>query len=115
MSRSCYQVVNLLGQAGPARGGAAAPCPPVLADDPTLNCMRAHNRGVVCSDGRFYPAGCPSPEITEDGIALYDQRTGVRIPVPPPARMSLAKEVGPGFPWLAVAIAAAGGIAAVVF
>jgi hypothetical protein len=77
--------------------------------------MRTREGGVICSDGIFYPKGCPAPEITEEGIALYDQSSGRRIPIPPPVRASLEKEVGPGFPWIAVAIAAAGGIAAILF
>lgn len=81
---------------------------------PGLNCQRTPEGGVICSDGSYFPPGCPTPKITTPGVATYDRSNGlVRSVVPPP--FNLTQETGTQFPWLAVGIAAAGIVGAVVF
>lgn len=106
-----YPVVNMLGQAPrPAR----PVCPPVQDADPQLNCARTKEGGVLCSDGKYYPPGCPSPKVEEGAAAEYERQGGWLVPVTPPAR-SLTADVGGTFPYIPVAILVAGGVAAVIF
>lgn len=101
-----YRIVNL-GQVKPP------PCPEVPEAE-GLNCQRTPEGGVLCSDGSYYPPGCPSPKITTPGTTTYVREAGqVKLATPP--SYSLARDTGTEFPWLLVGIAAAGIVVAVVF
>ena len=103
-----YAVVNL-GQVQPRARGPA--CPTVVEGDPKLNCALTRDGGVLCSDGRYYPPGCPSPKVTAE--ADYQKQGGALVPVTPP-EFSLTKEVGEGFPYVALAIAGASAVVTLV-
>jgi hypothetical protein len=118
-----YKIVNLLAQSrlppppapdpmSPA-GRQHLPCPPVRTDDPTLNCVETRDGGVICSDGTYFPPGCPMPPYQEGEFATYSVRQGFLFPVPPKAS-SLTSEVGSTFPIIPLVIALAGYAIAIV-
>lgn len=107
-----YPVMNLGQQVAPA-ARQRLPCPPLPAPDPKLNCVFTRDGGVICSDGTYYPPYCSAPPVAQ-GKADYVQQGPFLFPQPPPEH-SLTTEVGGVFPWLAVGIAAAGGLAAAIF
>lgn len=118
-----YKVVNLLAQtrlpAPPApdpmspAGRQHLPCPPVRTDDPTLNCVQTRDGGVICSDGSYFPPGCPMPRYEEGEFATYSANQGFVFPVPPKAS-SLTAEVGSSFPVIPLIIALAGYVISIV-
>lgn len=81
---------------------------------PGLSCIATRDGGVICSDGTYFPPGCPAPELTEAGYAPYEQKQGFLFPEPPPER-SLTEEVGSSMPILPVVIAVAGLVGAIIF
>lgn len=119
-----YPVRNLLGQVAPApapmpdplsaAGRQHLPCPPVKTDDPTLNCVQTHDGGVICSDGTYFPPGCPMPKFQEGEFATYRADQGFLFPVPPKAS-SLTAEVGSKFPVIPLVIALAGYVISIAF
>ncbi len=100
-----YPVMNL---------GASAACPEI-PKTPGLNCQRTPEGGVICSDGTYFPPGCSNtPPITSQGVATYVRTPGsISLATPPP--YDLGQETGEGFPYIPVAIAAAGILFAVIF
>jgi hypothetical protein len=118
-----YKVVNLLGQsrltAAPApdplspAGRQHLPCPPVRTDDPTLNCVQTRDGGVLCSDGAYFPPGCPMPKYSEGEYATYKASQGFLFPVPPKAS-SLTAQVGSSFPIIPLLVALTGYVISIV-
>lgn len=118
-----FPVVNLLGQTRPPAapqpdpmspsGRQHLPCPPIRTNDPTLNCVQTHDGGVICSDGAYFPPGCPMPKYQEGEFATYRANQGFLFPVPPKAS-SLTVEVGSAFPVIPLAIALAGYVISIV-
>lgn len=105
-----YRVVNL----GQVQQNLPPTCP-AIPQVPGLNCQRAPNGGVICSDGTYFPPGCTNiPPITTPGVTTYVRNNGsVSLAKPPP--FDLGQETGTEFPWLLVGIAAAGAVIAIVF
>jgi hypothetical protein len=100
-----YRVVNL---------GQAAICPePPTAKD--LNCQQTPDGGVLCSDGTYFPPGCPSaPPVTIPGVTPYTRENG-ELKLSTPAPHSLGEETGTEFPWLLVGVSVAGLVVALVW
>lgn len=73
--------------------------PPV--DDPTLHCQRDKRGNAVCSDGRYFPPGCPNtpPDSAFTSDIAEDEVVGgvlqAKIPAPRGAGASSAGGVSP--------------------
>lgn len=90
--------------------------------DPSLNCMRDARGNAVCSDGTYYPPGCPhtppdsyfTPGVTPDYVA-----NGIIQGQVPPPRGGASAPGAPGAPASTGTVVAAGagviGIGALLF
>ncbi len=100
-----YRVANL---------GQAPLCPEIPAAK-DLNCQLTPDGGVLCSDGSYFPAGCPNvPAITTPGVTPYT-RSGGQVRLATPLPFSLGKETGTEFPWILVGISLAGLVVTLVW
>lgn len=112
--RRCTGRHGYLGQGGQAYGcPASAP-----ALDPTLNCQRDARGNAVCSNGMYFPPGCPHtpPEqYFSPGIAPDEVHNGIleaKVPAPRAAGTTGADTGGGAASTTNVLPLAAGGIAA---
>lgn len=75
------------------------PASPAQTNDPTLNCQRDARGNAVCSNGVYYPPGCPHTppeEFFSPGIAPDEVHNGIleaRVPAPRAAGSSGASGV----------------------
>jgi hypothetical protein len=75
-------------QMGQSTQDYTCPINPAQSYDPSLNCMRDARGNAVCSDGQFYPPGCPhtppdqyfTPGISPDQV----QGGIIQAQIPPP-------------------------------
>jgi hypothetical protein len=115
-----FPVVNMKSMGQVSQEVACPISPPAL--DPSLNCMRDARGNAVCSDGAYYPPGCPhtppdsyfTPGVTPD----YVSGGVIQGQVPPP-RGAAAGPGAPGAPASTTAMVVAGagalGIGALLF